>query len=201
MKINIYQINSSRDGYPGVKFMGTSFLKSKSENSEININSSIYDRVYSGTVDCNNLEDVYEMFNLRHPADFRGHSLSVSDIVEVADASGVPELIGRIRFYNSSTAFEECSYTDEKSFQKDIEEARFVGRTIDVVDLRGQHIPYIETGFYFCDSWGFKKVDFQPEKARLHADLDSTIKACKSMRQEEKKFHPPARDKADLTKE
>ena len=184
MKINIYQINSSRDGYPGVKFMGTSFLQRESENGEININSSIYDRVYSGSADCKDLEDVYEMFNLHHPADFRGHSLSVSDIVEVVDTSGVPELVGRVRFYNSSTAFEECSYTDEKRFQEDIEEARFTGQTYSVEDLRGQHIPQVDQGFYFCDSGGFKKVDFKPEKAHRREDLDSTIKACEGMRSE-----------------
>ena len=194
MKINIYQINSSRDGYPGVKFMDTSFLQRRSENGEININSSIYDRVYSGSVDCKDLEDVYEMFNLHHPADFRGHSLSVSDIVEVTDTSGVPELVGRIRFYNSSTAFEECTYIDEKRFQEDIEEARFVGRTIDVDYLRGQHISKVDKGFYFCDSVGFKKVDFEPEKARKHPSLESTISTCENLRQEEKEGQVLDRD-------
>ena len=29
------------------------------------------------------LEELFEIFNIRHPEDFKGHSLSVSDIVEL----------------------------------------------------------------------------------------------------------------------
>ena len=41
-----------------------------------------YDLVYSAPLaDGDSLEDIYRRFNLDHPADFTGHSLSVSDIV------------------------------------------------------------------------------------------------------------------------
>ena len=45
-----------------------------------------YDTVYTGPVDCAQnqaatLENLFEIFNVNHPADFTGHSLSVSDIV------------------------------------------------------------------------------------------------------------------------
>lgn len=73
MNIKIYQINMDRDKNR-VKFLGISPGKAQ-------IDSSIYDEVFSGVVDCENLEDVYTMFNLNpHPL-HRGHSLSVSDIV------------------------------------------------------------------------------------------------------------------------
>ncbi len=49
------------------------------------MNSSIYDKVFSGEVDCNNLEDVYRMFNTDHPKEYIGRSLSVSDVVEIID--------------------------------------------------------------------------------------------------------------------
>ena len=48
-----------------------------------------YKEVYSGTVVPNEdgpkatLEDLYQKFNIDHPADFKGHSLSVSDVVEL----------------------------------------------------------------------------------------------------------------------
>lgn len=43
-----------------------------------------YNRVYRGRLKADEtLEDIYERFNLNHPQDFRGHSLSVSDIVAV----------------------------------------------------------------------------------------------------------------------
>ena len=41
-----------------------------------------YDLVYSAPLDGKTtLEDIYRTFNIDHPADFRGHSISVSDVV------------------------------------------------------------------------------------------------------------------------
>lgn len=41
-----------------------------------------YDRVYRGRLrEGETLDDIYQRFNIDHPADFRGHSLSVSDII------------------------------------------------------------------------------------------------------------------------
>ncbi|WP_312104050.1 DUF3846 domain-containing protein [Pygmaiobacter massiliensis] len=115
MNISIYQISSERDENR-VCFMGLGSL-AHFQGSE-QIDSSIYNKVYEGEVACANLEDVYQMFNLDHPADYRGRSLSVSDVVEVNGAAG------------------------------------------------------IESGFYFCDSIGFQKVDFEPEKAQqLNQDI------------------------------
>ena len=43
-----------------------------------------YDRVYRGRLQENEtLDDIYKRFNVDHPQDFRGHSLSVGDIVAV----------------------------------------------------------------------------------------------------------------------
>ena len=39
-----------------------------------------YEKVYEGD-NLENLEDIFFHFNMRRPTDFRGHSLSVSDIV------------------------------------------------------------------------------------------------------------------------
>ena len=45
-----------------------------------------YDLVYSAPLaDGESLEDIYRRFNIDHPADFTGHSLSVSDIVVLRD--------------------------------------------------------------------------------------------------------------------
>ena len=41
-----------------------------------------YDLVYTAPLqDIDTLESIYEKFNIDHPADFKGHSLSVSDVV------------------------------------------------------------------------------------------------------------------------
>lgn len=43
-----------------------------------------YHEVYSGEIEQKNcLENLFRIFNLNHPADFKGHSLSVSDVVGI----------------------------------------------------------------------------------------------------------------------
>ena len=66
------------------------------------INLDDYEVVYEGELECSEiseaLEELFEIFNIRHPEDFKGRSMSVSDIVEVdgenyyCDAVGWVEL-------------------------------------------------------------------------------------------------------------
>ena len=49
---------------------------------------SNYEAVYDGALDTNDLEGIYAKFNLDHPSGFKGHSLSISDVVELYDESG-----------------------------------------------------------------------------------------------------------------
>lgn len=66
------------------------------------INLDDYEVVYEGKLDYlempNALEELFDIFNVRRPNDFKGHSMSVSDIVEVdgknyyCDAAGWVEL-------------------------------------------------------------------------------------------------------------
>lgn len=112
MNIKIYQINSDRDKNR-VKFMG--LKETVRFQNKAQINSDIYDRVFTGDVDCEDLEDVYRLFNTKgHPL-HRGHSLSVSDIV----------------------------VTDE--------------------------------GAFFCDRYGFKKIDFDESAAQAPDDLLTVV--------------------------
>lgn len=109
MKIKIYQVNTERDS-DNLAFMGSDFLMKK--QGGMNLDSSIYDSVFEGSVECRSLEDVYAVFNRNHPTGYKARSLSVSDVVEVVDADKV------------------------------------------------------KAGFYFCDSFGFQEVSFEPEKAQ-----------------------------------
>ena len=135
MEIKIYQINSDRDA-DGYKFMGMDWVKK--HWGEQGVDSEIYDKVYEGTINGSTLEDVFCTFNFERPAGFKGHSLSVSDIVEVIQSTDT------------------------------------------------------EPGFYFCDSIGFQKVEFdtsrvpdkeetirvvllEPGKLAKVADIDSSL--------------------------
>ena len=82
MDIIIYQINLSRDD-DRVAYLGLSQLDKFQGSSEVN--SGIYDKVFEGAVEVDTLEGVYQMFNCDCPEDFQGHSLSVSDVVEIVN--------------------------------------------------------------------------------------------------------------------
>lgn len=47
-----------------------------------------YQLVFEGEVDTNDLEALYEKFNMAHPPGYQGHSLSMSDVVELYDETG-----------------------------------------------------------------------------------------------------------------
>ena len=104
MNIAIYQIDPDRDEN-NVAFLNYENLERFQGSAALR--SEIYDKVFEGKVDCGTLEEVYQMFNLDHPDEYRGRSLSVSDVVEVVG--------------------------EEKST------------------------------FHFCDSIGFREVDFDPD--------------------------------------
>lgn len=109
MKIKIYQVNMERDDKQ-VAFFGLDQFPKFQGSAEVN--SSIYDLVFSGDVDCNSLEAVYHKFNHNHPAGYKARSLSVSDVVEIVSDN------------------------------------------------------HVKQGFYFCDSFGFKEVSFEPDKTQ-----------------------------------
>ncbi len=83
MKIKIYQINSDRD-VNNMLFLASDKLEKFQGSSEVD--SKIYDKIYEAEVNCVDLEDVFVMFNLNCPDDFKGHSLSASDIVEITES-------------------------------------------------------------------------------------------------------------------
>ncbi len=75
MQFKIYQLK--RDQRYEYSFMRWSFAK------EHGFSTTDYDQIYAGERQDSNylLEELWEEFNINHPADFKGHSLSVSDIV------------------------------------------------------------------------------------------------------------------------
>lgn len=89
MRIKVYQINQERDKLR-VKFSGLREMQDvrRSHGQSALPDPKIYDEVFSGEVDCKTLEGVYTMVNTNHPPFHRGHSLSVSDVVDVSASSG-----------------------------------------------------------------------------------------------------------------
>ncbi len=84
-KFEIYQIKSG-DEYRDIRFENYEHLTKNDRKVDFNN----YDKVYEAPVSIlqsyskdigNKLESIYQKFNTDHPDDFKGHSLSVSDVV------------------------------------------------------------------------------------------------------------------------
>lgn len=121
MKLNIYQIDLDRDAN-AVAFESYDLLP-KSQGTQ-DIDSDLYNRVYEGEVEAKNIEDVYRIFNIDQPKDYKGRSLSVSDVVEIVRSDSV------------------------------------------------------KPGFYYCDSIGFKGVEFDPSETHRPKETKITVIMC-----------------------
>lgn len=108
MKIKIYQVNMERDPND-VCFMGYDRLEKFQGTTDID--STIYDKVFEGEVNCFTLEKLYEIFNREHPAGYKGRSMSVSDVVEIVDG-----MTGKSYFhFCDSFGFKEVSFEPNKT--------------------------------------------------------------------------------------
>ena len=92
MKITIYKIIPELD-QDRLMFMPLSYFQKAGYPSPP---AEIYESVFCGETEVTTLEEIYRIFNRKDEADtrylekigFTGHSMSVSDIVEVQDSSG-----------------------------------------------------------------------------------------------------------------
>ena len=117
MKYQIYQITDIRNC--AYAFVGWDMAKGK-------FNSKDYKLVYSGilddeynNVDASALNYLYEVFNTRHPEDFKGHSLSVSDVIVLINDNGE-----RKNYYCDSFGWEvidNAQFTNRMSYDEMVE--------------------------------------------------------------------------------
>ena len=84
-QFGIYQI-TARDPEHDYRFMNLDFVK----RHGMEVNCADYELVYTAPLTENDtLEAIYERFNIQRPADFTGHSLSVSDVVVLNDGKSL----------------------------------------------------------------------------------------------------------------
>lgn len=78
MKIKVFQVNPELDRH-------STMFRSYEAAMQLAgcIDPSIYKTVFDGNVDAQDLEDVFAVLNFSQPVGYNGHSLSVSDIVEI----------------------------------------------------------------------------------------------------------------------
>ncbi len=105
MRIRVYQIDGEKDtGLIKFRDYATAMRKRGK------IDPRIYKTVYDGQAGCRDLEDVFGMLNRRPPVAYQGHSMSVSDVVEVTERQDGE--VGEGFYYCDSVGFQRLDSFD-----------------------------------------------------------------------------------------
>lgn len=102
MKVRIYQINPDRDR-AGAIYMSYVYTLQRCGKVAPEIYDCIYEYV-NPYID--NLEEVFSQFNRNPPADFKGRSLSVSDVIEVVSSWSIDPGF----YFCDSIGFKRCCF-------------------------------------------------------------------------------------------
>ena len=106
MRVKIYQVNAERDKHD-VKFFRLETMQKLQGSPEID--SSIYDEVFNAELEESTLEEIFQKFNQEwHPL-YRGHSLSVSDIVVKEDCA----------YFCQPVGFEKVDFQESLAYKPD----------------------------------------------------------------------------------
>lgn len=105
MKYEIYQLNMELESVKNSHKLFDHWDWLNKYDGGFNFNE--YKKVYEGEVEyiagddkMNILEDIFKKFNLCHPDDFHGHSLSVSDVVVLDNAVYYCDSVGWKEVFN-----------------------------------------------------------------------------------------------------
>ncbi len=115
-KFGIYQLKDSAETRD-IRFMDMDYL----EKEGIPVSRENYTLVYTGELtEGMSLEDIYTKFNIDHPADFTGHSLSVSDVVVLhQDGENTSHYVDSVGYREMPEFTKELSVSAEISTEKD----------------------------------------------------------------------------------
>ena len=115
-KFGIYQLKDSAETRD-IRFMDMDYL----EKEGIPVSRENYTLVYTGELtEGMSLEDIYTKFNIDHPADFTGHSLSVSDVVVLhQDGENTSHYVDSVGYREIPEFTKELSVSAEISTEKD----------------------------------------------------------------------------------
>lgn len=91
MYLRVFQINPDRDEHR-LRFERLADVREFQGGERID--ASLYDEVFRGEVDCETLEHAYALFNLVPPPLHRGHSMSVSDVIQTEEGCYYCDAVG-----------------------------------------------------------------------------------------------------------
>ena len=161
-RYGIYQLKDSAETRD-IRFMYMDYL----EKEGIPVSRENYTLVYTGELkEGMSLEDIYTKFNIDHPADFTGHSLSVSDVV-VLHQDGE-----NTSHYVDSVGYREIpEFTKELSISAEIskEEAPAMDKAADMPENTAGNVIQGETDkftYYVIEDLS-ARVGSNPEKGEV----------------------------------
>ena len=186
----IYQIKGGEE-YHGIRFSDYSTL----EKDGFKPNHEDYDMVYQGKKlkadipDSELLESIYTIFNLEHPEDFKGHSLSVSDVVVIGESDkSTAYFVDSVGYKELPEFFMEKERTQEKEEQvEDIltpEEIAEVRRNLEangivngmVVDPEKlENSPFIQQVKRDVEAIESKQLSFEDMTAESEAETSAPV--------------------------
>ncbi len=108
MRIRVFQIDESKDKD---KLM---FMSHENVMKSASVDSDIYHQVYGGVVNCSDLEGVFTLCNISFPAGYYGHSMSVSDVIEICDGDD------KGFYYCDPVGFQKIDFDTDKVDRSDI---------------------------------------------------------------------------------
>lgn len=114
-RFGIYQLKDTEETRD-IRFMNMDYL----EKEGIPVSRENYTLVYTGEfTEGMSLEDIYTKFNIDHPADFTGHSLSVSDVVVLhQDGENTSHYVDSVGYREIPEFTKELSVSAEVSAEK-----------------------------------------------------------------------------------
>jgi len=107
----IHQLKPESD--PRMKFIGYNDLIMQGFGKP---NPANYQVVFDGGLDTNDLDSIYDKFNVDLPEDYKGHSLSMSDVIELYDDQESSF------YYVDSVGFKEIEFIQPVQQQAPVQE-------------------------------------------------------------------------------
>ena len=114
-RFGIYQLKDTEETRD-IRFMSMDYLEMKG----IPVSRENYTLVYTGELrEGMSLEDIYTQFNVDHPADFTGHSLSVSDVVVLhQDGENTSHYVDSVGYREDTGVHKRIAVSAEISSEK-----------------------------------------------------------------------------------
>lgn len=163
-RFGIYQLKDT-EKTRDIRFMSMDYLEMKG----IPVSRENYELVYTGELaEGMSLEDIFTKFNIDHPADFTGHSLSVSDVVVLhQDGENTSHYVDSVGYREVPEFTRETALSAEVSEEKDsvMETAAEVPE--GMAEGSAQEEPDADKVSYYVIEDLSTWADGSPEKSRL----------------------------------